>query len=191
MPQTEELKKKTQEKTDQAEHAVEQQVDKVEHSKVGSKIPTKIQNVDFKDIIYATLVMIMFSTIPIYLFVSMEIVASTTKMAWIYTFMEWCLLICGIGAVLFDALVIAMKQKMLFKLTLLFKVVKIAVTLISILVVKMAGNFARALYIIYALSTIGLDFIFIYYATLFFGRLSSDKFDEDANPKTGDANAQV
>lgn len=194
MGKTEDLKNKTAERTDQAEHAVEENVDKMEHSKVGKKIPTSIDHVDFKHVIYGTLVMVLFSTIPIYLFLSAAIQArpeTETFKINLFKAIKMTLMIVGIFGVFFDALIIAIKRKALFKVTLLLKCLKVCIVVISILIVKLDSALSKGLFITYAASTIALDLIFVYYASIYFKRIDSDKFDSEGNPKRQEETEKV
>lgn len=191
MSNADELKEKTKEKTEEAEKKVNEQVDKVENSKVGSKMPTQIKEIDLKGIIYANLMMIMFNTVPIYLFLGIADGMSTSNFKFIYKICKWALFFSGIVCVIFDAMVIAFKQRAFYKLSLIIKAVKISITILSLFACKFTSNIDRSLYIMYGLSCIMMDLVFIYYSSLYFKRLASDDFDDEGNPKKQDDNEQV
>lgn len=179
---TDELKKQTMEAADQAEEKVKEGVGKVEHSKAGQYIPTHIEKVEFKSIIYATIVMNFLTTLPIYLMFSLtdDKAATAHAMKYIYLFL---FTFCGLVAPFFDALTIAMKLELLVKGLMLLKIIKGVCLVISPFLLSFKLKIATGLFIVYLFGVAFLDLVFVYYTVLYFDRLRSEHFDDNGNPK--------
>lgn len=182
---TDELKKQTTEVADKAEDKVKGGVDAVEHSKAGKFIPTHFENIEFKTVIYAAIVLSILTTIPIYLMFCVQ-QGSKPDISFLFKLYKWCFLIFGLLSSGIDIAIIALKFEKLSKLIMVTKLIKIVLLIISIFIITFSSFIQRLLYILDIAGVVLLEVIIVYYVVMFFNRLHSESFDDEGNPKNRD-----
>lgn len=181
---TDKIKNQTRETAEFAEHGVETGVDRVEKSRVGQAIPTYIEKVHFRDIVYGTLGLSVILTIPLYLIICDELSAAEPKYKVFKQCVKYILLFAGLVASIFDLAVIMLHMERFWIATLLFRALKVIAVLISIFIINIDGMFPKGLFVVYSvLGVLFIDFLFVYYGVLYFKRTNSDAYDEMGDRK--------
>jgi len=177
-----ELKMQTMEAADKAESQIKGGVDAVEHSKAGQFIPTHFENIKFKTVIFGTICLSILATLPIYLMFSIER-AKFRLFEFIQPFWRWIFLIFGLLTSIIDFVIVGMKLEKLSKLILLTKGIKVILLIISSMAITFISAYSKILFMLNIGGIIFLEFILVYYITLFFNRIHADNFDDEGNPK--------
>lgn len=166
----------------EADKKVDQGVNAIEQSKVGQVLPTHIEKIEFRDIVFGLLFLIGILTIPTYLFISTYIEAKAPTRSWVGLMCYYSLLFTGVLGIAFDMVVIMMKKQPLLKVSMLLKVIKAITLVVMMFLLRKGGLIANCLRIAYFLGVMAVDALFVYYSAIYFRRLASSDYDDQGRP---------
>lgn len=180
---TEEMKNQTMEAANKAEDNVKHGVDKLEHSKVGKLIPTRIDTINFKTIIYMAIIFDAIMTIPVCLMLGIGS-AGTGFRAKLISFTKYIFFFFTLISPIVDFVTISMKLERIIKVLMLLKAIKVVFVIISFFLLNFGGGsvLLKLLLFVFLLGVTLIDFIVVYYTVIYFNRLKSDEYDENGNP---------
>ncbi|KAM0687174.1 hypothetical protein COBT_001589 [Conglomerata obtusa] len=181
---TAEYKDKAAKGADEAEKKVEEGVEAVEHSKYGQKIPTHIEKIEFREIVFGTIFMVGVLIIPVYLLISIDAKIETKGLfSFAKNFVKWSIIIAGFIGLAFDVVMIMSKKTLLLKVSMVLKLWKAVACLLMIIFISNLRGLNRLLLIVYLCGVIMVDALFIYYTVIYFKRINSDDYDDKGTPK--------
>lgn len=175
-----EVRDKVKEQSEMAEKKVKESVKKAEKSRVGKHIPTSLDAMTFKDIIKMTLVLNSIMTLGLYCIISAALTDMETDIRYfLLTASNWLIILFGIGGIVSDSIFFFAHLFPLFKVFLLFKLLKI----VGMFIFLFCGHRDSWLMFLITFAYTGfcvlLDICYVYYLAIFEERMQSDDYDSD------------
>lgn len=172
-------------KLNEADKQVKGNIQSIERSAVGNKIPKEIGNITFFDLLKYTWVAILILDLAIVLILDARQMGTRWFSKYTMTAMKLLFLVVGMLADFAMLIVFMSKMSYLFKFVFCIKAVKSILVIIT-LVSSSSSTFMYLFSGVFGLLVLILDFLFVYYLSIYFDRLESEEYDDYGAPTTKD-----
>ncbi|KAG0438069.1 hypothetical protein DMUE_3330 [Dictyocoela muelleri] len=169
---TEELKKHME----KVESKVYNIIDHIENTSLGQKLPTKIENIKFSDIVEMLLILCIIYTGAIYSILQCKSYESG-HMKWIWSVLKWGFLFIGVAGSIFDFFIYLLVYGELNVFSICLRILKMVTVAVFVVAAMLSGFLSNFIVIMVYIFMIALDLTVLYYMTIFFKRVQSDKYD--------------
>lgn len=167
-------------KFDEAEKIMKGNASEIQKSKVGQKIPTQIQNVTFYDLLKYTWVAALSLDLAMVLIIEARSTGSE-KFKTIITILKYLFLLVGMVADFGSLFIFGTSMHNLFKFLFVTKIAKTFVSVFA-LFLSTSGTFMKICSVIFGVLMASIDFLFVYYLSLYLNRLDQDEYNEYGIP---------
>ncbi|EJW05149.1 hypothetical protein EDEG_00760 [Edhazardia aedis USNM 41457] len=177
------VKEETVKKAKDADKAIDNQFNKIDQSKLGEFLPTHVENISLKTIVYFTIFLSALTTIAIYLMIVAQNAtkAKGEQKATFANLMCYLLLIVGICGIVYDMVVIMMRMMVFFKISLIIKLIKVINIFCIGFCLEISGIFTKGLLFIFLFGCFITDLLYIKYGYKYFSVNESN--DGEQNTK--------
>ncbi|KAL0265925.1 UNVERIFIED_CONTAM: hypothetical protein PYX00_011642 [Menopon gallinae] len=172
-------------KLNEADKQVKGNIQNIERTTVGKKIPKEIGNVTFFDLLKCTWVAVLILDLAIVLILDARQAGTKWFSKYPMIIIELLFLVVGMLADFAMFAVFMSSLSYMFKFVFCIKMVK-SVLVILVLVISSTGTLMHIFSGVFGILILILDFLFVYYLSIYFDRLESDEYDDYGIPAAKD-----
>lgn len=172
-------------KLDQADKQVKGNIQNIERTTVGRKIPKEIGNITFFDLLKCTWVAVLILDLAIVLIMDARQVGTRWFSRYPMSTIKLLFLVVGMLADFAMFIVFMSSMSYMFKFVFCIKAVK-SILVIVTMVMSSSGALMYMFSGVFGVLVLILDFLFVYYLSIYFDRLESDEYDDYGIPAAKD-----
>lgn len=172
-------------KLNDADKQVKGNIQHIEKTTVGQKIPKEIESITFFDLLKYTWVAALILDLAIVLILDARKMGTRWFARYPMTTIKFVFLVVGMLADFAMFIVFMSSMSYMFKFVFCSKAIKSVIVIVS-LVVSSSGAMMYVFSGVFGVLVLILDFLFVYYLSIYFDRLESEEYDDYGIPTAKD-----